>query len=56
LNACGYSLGAVFMLIRMDTLMLHNANPILATPEETVLVTEAGNQRFFTVSLDIGAA
>jgi hypothetical protein len=56
LNACDYSLGAVFIPIWMDTLMLYNANPIPAAPGETVLVTEVGNQRLSASSLDIGVA
>jgi Xaa-Pro dipeptidase len=32
MNACGYSLGAVFAPIWMDTPMLYNGNPTLAAP------------------------
>jgi Xaa-Pro dipeptidase len=32
MNACGYSLGAVFAPIWMDTPMLYNGNPVIAAP------------------------
>jgi hypothetical protein len=34
--------------------MLYNANPILAAPGETVLVTKVGNQRLSAASLHLG--
>ncbi|MDG2284351.1 MAG: aminopeptidase P family protein, partial [Alphaproteobacteria bacterium] len=32
MNACGYSLGAVFAPIWMDMPMLYNGNPVIAAP------------------------
>ena len=42
--------------MRMDTRILYNANPVLASQGETVLVTEAGNQSLSAASLGLGMA
>ncbi len=74
LNACGYSLGAVFAPIWVDRPMFYHGNPVLAAPGmvfflhmilmdsaaglamtlgETVIVTDNGNERLSSASLDL---
>lgn len=74
MNACGYSLGAVFAPIWMDMPMFYHGNPVIAEPGmvfflhmilmdsdkglamdpgETVVVTETGNERLSSASLDL---